>query len=146
MPVVQPLKILSQLENEMNKEQYLKSTLEDDILYWFVGHTMAGESPNDLYDALYVEGDWGRRKGQVKDALKWEWERYESSENWKNEPTRPNAERLVHAQKQLHNIRANMIHDAMKHIVKEGWCMNLKDLKKEMSKDMRYVQPPRPWK
>ena len=129
----------------MNKKQYVKSRLEGDILYWFVGHTLAGSFPEDLFDAFRQPDEYEKNKKRVSEALEWEWERRKLSEKFKKKSSLEVAEQLIHAQTELHNIRTNMIHDAMEYIVKEGWCMNLKGLKKEMSQAFHYDWPPTPW-
>ena len=129
----------------MNKKEYLKDRLEGDILYWFVGNILAGSFPADYYDDFRQPGSYEKNRKRVRDALEYEWERFQLSEQFKKESSLEVAEELIRAQTKLHNLRTNMFHDTMQYVAKEGWCMNLKGLKKELSSDFRYDWPPTPW-
>lgn len=118
---------------EKDNTAFFKKRLEEDILYWFVRHYLAGSVPVDLYDAHRTAGTYEHSRERVRQAIEWEWEIEElrnaifsDSSNWMA------ASDLAERQRQLYNTRAEMIWDVMEYIAKEGWCMGLKELKKAM--------------
>ena len=114
---------------------FFKKRLEDDILYWFVLHYLSGSVPVDLYDDHRTAGIYENSRERVRQAIEWEWEIQElSNAIFSDSSNRMAASDLAERQRQLYNTRDEMIWDVMEYIAKEGWCMGLKELKKEMSR------------